>query len=485
MRRNIILILMLMTLVLLSSCARRLGYGVLLWSAEYPPIPSGTVLPVYIRSNINRVWVVGIPREFRTDGSRMDKFEVPLSNLELAGNRRRAIARAEDFATYALVYAETLQDGLPIRERPDNTSRRVYRLRHGEIIKILYRATHGTVAIGATGDPLPGEWFRVLTEDGTAGYCFSYRLRLFSHLEGSLAASRGEPLQEEDPVLDRILSRTWSPEFYRTMVNNRRIDLEELSHHWHFDPGQDTGTARIFTRDMDIAFSYSRIRPIGTDSWRFEGTPLQMNLRSENTLAVQFTEPNGIFRTLIFAALPSAVDDIILQELASRERQFSHIYEHGPVFISNNYGTLTFLEDGRFTWTGNSLLVPQIIPPAVLGSGITDMRLHLSDAMTHNYDGAFTLHFDGIGNPGARVDFLYSLDLQGLRIEHAPQTSMDDITVVRRASSPLIIFFFRSERPGDRTVFDFSGSIMDSFSAPYRQDHEWDDDQDSMFDFMN
>jgi hypothetical protein len=450
-----IFLLIVLMVLLLSSCTRRLGYGVLLWSAEDPPVPSGTVLPVYIRSNINQVWVVGIPKEFRSEGSRIDKFEIPLSNLELAGNRRRALARAEEFSSFALLYAEAIQDGLPIRERPDNTARRVYRLRQGEIIKVLSRAS-GVAAVGASGDPLLGEWYRVLTEDGTLGYCFSYRLRLFEHEEGSLAAVQLEPQEADDPILDRLLTRTWLPESYGTMFNSRRINLEEFSQRWHFDPGLDTGVARIFTRDLDITFSYNRIRSTGTQSWRFEGTTLQMNLRSENTLAVQFTESGGILRTLLFVTLPSAVDDIILQETARRERQFRNIHDHGPVFISNNYGTLSFLEDGRFTWTGNTLLVPQIIPASVLGSGTVNMRLYLAAALSDRYDGAFTLHFDGIGNAGTRVDFMYSLDSQGLRIEYAPLTSMDGITVARRASSPLIIFFFRSE-----TQEDEPGSLLD------------------------
>jgi hypothetical protein len=37
------------------SCERTLGWGMLLWSTEDPDIPSGTVLPVYIRSNIDHV----------------------------------------------------------------------------------------------------------------------------------------------------------------------------------------------------------------------------------------------------------------------------------------------------------------------------------------------------------------------------------------------------------------------------------------------
>jgi hypothetical protein len=450
--KNYIFLFVLLTTLFLSSCSRRLGYGVLLWSAEEPPIPSGTVLPVFIRSNINQVWVAGIPREFRNEGTRIDKFEIPLSQLELAGSRRRAQARAEDFASYALLYAETLQDGLPIRERPDNTSRRVYRLRQGEIIKIL-AGVSGTVAIGATGAPLSGEWFRVLTEDGTLGYCFSYRLTIFEHREGPLAAVRTEQQQAEDPILDRILARAWSPESYRTMINNQRINLDELSQKWHFDPGQDTGTARIFTSDLDITFPYTRIRSTGTQSWRFEGTQLQMNLRAENTLAVQFTENNGLLRSLIFVTLPSSVDDIILQETIRRESQFRNIYDHGPSFISNNYGTLTFMEDGNFIWTGSSLLVPQIIPASALGSGTASMRLFISNAMGERYDGAFSLYFDGIGAARARADFLYALDSQGLRIEHAPQTSMDGMTVVRRASSPLVIFFFRSERPEEEPDF--------------------------------
>ena len=440
-----VLLLFTAILIFYSSCSRLLGYGVLLWSSEDPPVPSGTVLPVYIRSNIDHVWVVGIPREYRANESRIDKFEIPLAKLELAGSKKKAMARAEQFAPYALVYAETLQDGLPIRESPDNGARRVYRLKLGEQVKILAPA-NGTTAVGATGEALPGEWFRVLTEDGTTGYCFSYRLKLFEHLGGSLAAIRNEKQEEEDPALEKLLTRKWSPESYGTMVNTRRIDLGDLSQHWHFDPGQDTGIARIYIKDIDRAFSYTKIRSTGTQSWSFDGAPLQMNLRSDTTLAVQFTENNGILRTLLFVDLPSDVDDIILQETARRETLFMNIYDQGPVYTSNNYGTLTFQEDGRFTWTGNRLLVPQVIPATALGSGSLDMRLYVANALSDRYAGAFTLYFDGIGGAVAQADFMYSLDSQGFRIEYVPQTSLDNITVARRASSPLVIYFFKTER---------------------------------------
>ena len=453
---------------LFSSCSRLLGYGVLLWSADDPPVPSGTVLPVYIRSNIDHVWVVGIPGEYRTAGSRIDKFEIPLPKLELAGSRKKAQERALDFAPYALVYAETLQDGLPIRENPDNGARRVYRLKPGEIIKIL-APVKGVEAVGATGDPLPGEWYRVLTEDGISGYCFSYRLKLFEHLGGSLSAVRNDQLEADDPSLDRLLARTWSAEAYGVMVSSGRIDLDELSEKWCFDPGLDTGIARIYTKDLDRSFSYTKIRSTGTQSWRFEGTQLQMNLRSETTLAVQFTEDSGILRTLLFVALPSSVDDIILQECSRRDDLFRKLYEYGPTFTSNNYGTIVLLEDGRFAWTGNFLLVPQVISASALGNGSIDLRLYLAENLSDRYDGAFTMRFNGIGGIQTQTDFMYRIDPQGFRIEYVPQTSLDGMTVVRRASSPLTIYFFRNDM-GERPVSDFSAPFSEPFFPEEYQD---------------
>ena len=430
--------------LLLSSCNRLLGYGVLLWSSEYPPVPSGTVLPVHIRSNIDRVWVVGIPGEYMSQDSAMDKFEVPLAQLELVGSRGRAMERAETFAPFALVYAENLQDGLPIRERADNVSRRVYRLRLGEIIKILGPAS-GAIPVGASGEQLEGAWYQVMTEDGTVGYCFSYRLYLFEHPGGVLVASRYLEIEEIDEDLDLLLSRSWSPETYGTMVNNRRIDLNEFSNRWSFDPGAETGIARINVRGLERSFSYTRIRSIGTRTWQFEGTRLQMSLRSDTTLAVQFTEENGLLRTLVFVALRTSVDDIILQETVRREALFSNIFQQGPAYTSINYGTIVFSREGHFSWAGNDLLMPQVIPVSALGSGSIDMRLFISDSLAEIYDGAFTMLFDGIGGNIYAANFMYRLDSTGFRIEHVPQTSLDGNVVVRRASSPLIIFFLRDD----------------------------------------
>jgi hypothetical protein len=441
-------LLLILSGTLLFACSARLGWGVLLWSTEDPPIASGTILPVYIRSNLNKVWVVGLPEGMKRNRDGINKIEIPLSRLELAGSKSKARKRAAAFARYARTYAENLQDGLPIRDNPENTARRVYRLRYGEIIKVLSLA-EGIPAISATGDPLPGDWYRVLAEDGTTGYCFSYRLKLFEHGGGLLAASvpLGDEFSSPDPDLDALLSKTWSPESYLNMVNNQKIDLDDFFHHWCFDPGAETGIARVYIPGVDRTFSYNAIRPDGQRAWRFEGSNLLMHLRSDTTLAVQFTEgEGGGMRTLLFVALPIPVDDLIMQESARRERLYETIFTQGPVFTSNNYGTITFGEEGTFFWQGYDLLVPQHLPESVTGYGEISIDLFLILALEDRYNGAFTMYFEETdGGETTALQCMYALDNQGFRIEIAPESTIDGNTVVRRAVSPMVLYFFKDD----------------------------------------
>lgn len=431
-----------------SACSSRMGWGVLLWSTEEPPVQSGTVLPVYIRSNINRVWVLGTPPEIRT-GRNSDRFEVPLERFEFVGRRSRANERAEQFSRYALVYAETLQDRLPIREAPNNQSRQVYRLREGDIIKILYRA-EGVPPLSASGAPLPGEWFRVLTPSGISGYCFSFRLRIFEHHGGELASSVPAVFQDAagDPDLDRLVARRWSPESYLTMFNSRRFSLEDLVRRWHFDPGQETGVARLSVQGLERTFSHNGIVPTGNRSWRFEGTNLSMQMRTDNLLAVQFSEGGGITRTFLFVSLPVTVDELITQETARRNRMFNEILRQGPAFTSNNFGTITFREGGEFTWTGFDLLVPHIIPAFAEGRGTIQMDLFLTPVLENRFTGAFTMRFAG-GHTGghAVLRSMYYIDDLGFRVEIVPEINIENITVTRSAASPMVMYFYRDLVP--------------------------------------
>ena len=420
-----------------SSCSK-LGYGVLLWSIDDPPVDSGTVLPVYIKSNIEKIWVVGIPEQ--SGKYKGNKKEIPLTQLELIGGKRKAEKWAENFAPYAMLYAENLQDGLPIRSKPDNNSQRVYRMRLGEVVKILGVAK-GVPPISTTGDPLPGEWYKVLTNDGAIGFCFSFRLKLFTQNGDSVQTAAPTQRSNPDPDLDMLLSKIWSSDIYSQMINSGRLDVEELEKNYRFDPGQETGIARIILPDLERQFTYQRIISEGERTWNFEGTNLTMTLKSNTSLSVQFTENSGQRRNLLFSALSSKVDDLIIQENARRETLFLKIYNQGPVFSSNNYGTITLLKTGDFTWTDYDLLVPQIVPQETRGGGRISMDLYIPSSYEDKYSGAFTLRFTDTRQNNT-IYFLYALDNQGLRLEVVPDYGIENTTVMRRASSPVVLYFF-------------------------------------------
>jgi hypothetical protein len=441
-----------------GSCNRLLGWGVLLWSSEDPAIPSGTLLPVYIRSNIDQAWVVGIPDEYRTSEDSLDKFEVRLWELEFVGNKKAAEERAAEFSVFARTYAETLQDGLPIRESPENNARRVYRLREGQIIKIL-KKSDGVIAVGATGDPLPGDWYQVLTSDGSIGYCFSYRLKLFEQTAGQQVASPEVETIEEDSDLDMIFAQKWYPDWYGSMIANMQIDLADISRRWNFDPGQDSGIARVYLPGTNLQFDYSSIKKSGSRTWVFEDTSLQMTLQSNTTLMVQYTEGTGNQQNQIFVTLPTSLDDVIAQESGRRESLFESFLDAGPVFHSENYGTLRFSAGNTFSWTGYNLLVPQTIPATVQNRGRVDMKIFLSRALQDRYNGVITLRFDGREQESsAERSFLYIHDSQGIRLEYLPESSLSGNAVTQRAASPIVMYFYAQE--------DYSPAYDQYFTEP-------------------
>lgn len=440
----------------LSSCSKLLGWGVLLWNVENPTIPSGTLVPVYIKSNIDAVYVIGIPKEYQVKPEKktdpiIDKKEVPLWQIQYFSSKSKAQAFANQFADYASLYAETLQDGLPVRSEPDNGARRVYRLRQGQVVKILAKAQGNPAMSG--NKPLPGDWLQVLTDDGTTGYCFSYRLRIFEIEAGkSVAVAQANMANpSNDPELESVLSKTWSPDWYKDMVDSQTIDLDTFTDQWGFFPNPDTGLIRLALPGFERSYTYTSITKVDANSWRFEGTPLTITLRNETLLAVQYEVNGGTQKTSLFVSLPTPVSDVITQEQERRQKLYESILSQGPVFRSENYGRLSLSSDGTFTWEGFDLLVPRVIPPTASGNGTIAMRLFIRESIRTTYDGACTFYFhpqgiDGQTSPvtpekAIAVNFLYKAEPRGLRLEYLPPASLSGTMVLQRSPSPIILYF--------------------------------------------
>jgi len=118
MKRAISVCLLIFALFCTSACSGKMGYGVVLWSIPEHGLFDGAVVPIYVRSNIGKVYIIGIP------GSKQ-KIEVPLWRITDPESKGKALKTAQRLAEYRRQYAVAALDGLPIRTEPVNTAKRV------------------------------------------------------------------------------------------------------------------------------------------------------------------------------------------------------------------------------------------------------------------------------------------------------------------------------------------------------------------------
>lgn len=421
-------IALLLAVSLLLSCSPYIGFGVVSWSIPDHGLSAGDVVPVYIQSNIGKVYVIGAGSE------RENRIEVPLWQINLYKSRSRAKKAAAAIEPYRFTYATARIDGLPIRAKPENTARQVYRLRLDEIIRIVRKGTGTPVLAGNA--PLDGDWYNVLTNDGTTGWCFSYNLSLYDEREKTPEVAT-EDEEGSDHGKQILVGSMWYPDHYRTMLNQNRIDIDRIQPQWGFFPGEESSIARIATAAGIQTFPYTAIIKTGERAYQFEGTTLTAEIRRGNSLVVQYTDDRGMPDVLYFSTLDIPPDQLIEMERTRRHEVLDSIRTAGPRFVSGNYGVLQFLENDRFLWSGYQLLTPSIIPAGAGGSGIAEIRWFLSDDLAERYTGVLTFRFD---STASRVNFLYELSSSGLKLEQIDNSNSKDSLVIARNLNPTVIF---------------------------------------------
>ncbi|MFW5643795.1 MAG: hypothetical protein ACOCYQ_07160, partial [Alkalispirochaeta sp.] len=131
MKRVFSFLTVLLILASTISCSRDPeGYAVLLWPDTDSPVEAGRVLEVIDDSAIgDSIRVTSNDEELLVETWRVIQFD----DYEVA------TAYAEEYAPWSDAYGRSLRTALPVREQPDRTSTRVYRLRDGELMKIIGR----------------------------------------------------------------------------------------------------------------------------------------------------------------------------------------------------------------------------------------------------------------------------------------------------------------------------------------------------------
>lgn len=439
MKNRFVLFAFSLLMLVFSSCSGISGYGVLLWNVGEKEIPDGTVVPVYLKSNISKVYVIGVP------GTK-EKIEIPLWKLSVPESKSKAMRRAKIYSDYEGKYAYCVLDGLPIRAEQVNTSKQVYRLRKNEVVRALYRGKGVSPTNG--GVPLPGEWLRVLTDNGTEGWCFSYNLRLFEmNLDGTYGAGAEDAeTQKSDETLERILSTAWYPEYYRSMISKKQIDLDYVVPGYGFDTGYVSGSIKISLPNLNVSFPYSEFEKTDGGDYKAKDCPVEIVPRNSKFIIVKYTDEGGKPKTYNFIALDESmkIEEIVSAEKNKRQALYKSIQSLGPDFKSGNYGTLSFNDGNVFRWSGFSKLVPAVIPSGSRGFGTVEIKYFLDGSLKSSWDGVITFNFE---NAKHEVSFLYKKEVNGLRLGFANITEKYDAAFGRKyfsvslPANSMVLFF--------------------------------------------
>lgn len=425
-----LLFIFLAGLAILSSCGpRRIGYGVLLWSPDEAVLETGALLPVFEESRIKQTYTVPKP------GTK-EKIELPVWRIQFFPKEDEAENFAAEYADVRNLYAVANRRALPVREKADRLSQRIYRLRENERMKILEL---GTTPADENG--LLGFWYKVLTEEGVAGYCFNYHLTVYDAKTNTQISVTRDPSQEG---VARILTATWRPAYFREMVSGRRIDLARFRPAFGAFFTDDPREIRVVLPAHTVAIPYSRLSRTSGESYIAEGSDVQLQLRgSEGSELVVFYTLNGSRRSDIFISFEQEVEEIISAEQERRTLVLESFLERGDSLHSNAYGEISLSDSGAFTWQGFARLVPMAIPQGAQGTGRVEFSVFIGREVREAYDGVITFRFSGSGGDRT-AHFFYRFTGQGTQFIHIPPANIEENIVRREIMSPLVIFFEHS-----------------------------------------
>lgn len=417
-------LLLLLLLSGFTSCGPRItGYAVLLWPETDSPLSSGDILPVLETSRL---------QDTVTVQSGSDRLVLPASRLSLFETESAAREFRERFSPWKDAYARSLITALPIRVAADRTSTRVYRLRDGEVIKILDRHDEPSNEAG-----LVDYWYHVLTDNGVTGWVFGRSLELVS--AGGRALTPRDDQDRLERLVRDISTATWRPEYFLAMNRTGRINLDRFSPRFGLFGFPEERRFEIVMPTYRRDISYQDFTAgANAQTIRFQGADLTIEMRTEERLHVTFLL-NDRQRTEVFVLFPHDIGEIIQAERSRRQQRLEEFLLRGNGLISTAFGSMEITERGLVSWEGYSRLVPDILPPQFDGAAQLEFSLFIADDLFSRYDGALQFMTRG----GVATSFLYTITDDGVRLVYLPRSLIDENNLVRSEPATPVILFFR------------------------------------------
>lgn len=395
-------------LLILSGCRRPEGYGVVVWASEEDSPPNGAFVKVLERSNLRGTFLLR-----PSDAKR--NYELKAWQVEFFKDRDDAVAFSRDFEALVDKWAVCGKSGLPVREMADAGSRRVYKLSSGESVKILGQGAE-KVKVGH----LEGYWYRILTKDGTRGWCFDHYLDVFAMVDGKQVFAQGDKKQKSGE--DVLFGVTWRPELYQTRVNQGQVDtaLFQSDYKLVFDDVNRKIIMQAPRRRWER--SYESVVEGKPGQFTFVGAHFMATVNHSSFITIQFSQ-DGKEIAEPWIVMEKEPAQIVSEELKRRDGVYRSLVEFGPVLKSDRYGTLTLRPDGGFEWTGkNRLISSRILSSAAGPGGKVTLDHFCGEELGGRYQGVMMFRFSG----GDNAAFLYRFADGGLELSWASPKYIED-----------------------------------------------------------
>ena len=409
-------------LAVLSACSNRpIDYAVVLWPEPESGLEEGELVPVLSESEIQDSLTVEVDGQtVRIDAWRVLRFE----------EEPTARAYQEDFSPWATRYGRSLRTALPVRERADRTTTRVYRLRDGEIVKILNRQDEPSNEGG-----LEDYWYRVLTQEGISGWVFGYHLEVTG--PGGRSAQPTDERDTDERLVEDIAAEAWRPEYFADMIRTGNIVLDDFDPRFGLFGDLEAEEFRITLPDFNRTFPFAGFRVFQESRIEFQGTDLTLTLSGRDRLSARYPV-SGRETTTTFVRIEEDLQELITAEQERRAQRLQEILDRGNGLVSSAFGSIALGERGTVTWRGFERLVPTVLPREFGGTASLAFSLFLADDLRGRYDGALRMQLGS----GRSVAFLYTLVDDGLRLVYVPENLITERNVVAdEPISPVVMFY--------------------------------------------
>jgi hypothetical protein len=393
----------------------------MLWPEPETPLSAGDILPVVGTSRLQETMTVNAGSETIT---------LSTARVALFEDEPTAQAFLEEFAPWQESYARSTLTALPVRADPDRTSTRLYRLRDGEMVKILGKTDEQFDEGG-----LVDYWYQALTENGVTGWIFGRNLELVS--AGGRSLEPGDDQDQLDRLVRDLAEVSWRPRYFRDMTRTGRIDLERFAPRFGLFGDFEESRFRIVMPTYQKEFTYTGYSAIGRNAAGFENSDLSLQLIGEEQLEATFLL-NDRRRVETFILFDEDINEVVRTEQARRAQLLDQFLSRGDGLISTAFGSMELAPQGTLVWEGFERLVPDILPPGFDGNGSLRFSLFIDDSLRGRYDGALRIMMRG----GMSTAFLYTLTDDGVRFVYLPPRLIDQDNLVRvEPSTPAVLFF--------------------------------------------